>query len=168
MTAPHLFPIFVRQGESRARFKVGYINLKGDVVVAPVYDDGTRFYEGLASVRVRNRWGIIDTSGGFVIQPGLLSWCRFHEGLAAVSVKGTWGIIDRTGSFVMRPRYDHLESFREGRAVFRIGKFEERQTWRYGYLDRSGSEEIPAVFHKAYGFSEGLAAAKVANLMGLH
>jgi hypothetical protein len=48
----------------------------------------------------------------------------------------------------------------------RVGKFEERLKWRYGYLDKSGSEVIPAVFHSAYGFSEGLAAAKVGNLWG--
>jgi len=30
-----LFPIFVRQGRSRTRFKVGYINQTGDVVIDP-------------------------------------------------------------------------------------------------------------------------------------
>lgn len=166
MTYPHLFPIFVRQGRSGTSFKVGYINHQGNVAVDPVFDEGTRFYEGLASVKSRNRWGVIDTSGEFVIQPGLSGRCRFHEGLACISVKGTWGIIDRTGKFVLQPKYAHLESFREGRAVFRVGEFQHRERWRYGYLDASGFEVIPAVYHNAYGFSECLAAAKVGNLWG--
>lgn len=37
---------------------------------------------------------------------------------------------------------------------------------RYGFLDRSGSEIIPPVFHDAKDFSEGLAAARVGSLWG--
>jgi WG containing repeat len=166
MTELHLFPIFVRQGRSKAHFKVGYINQSGSVVVDPIYDEGTCFREGLASVRVRSRWGIINTSGEFVVAPKSMGWCRFQDGLSAISVKGTWGIIDRTGNFVLKPKYDYLESFSQGRAVFRVGKFQERQRWRYGYLDKTGSEVTPAVFHNAHGFSEGLAAAKLGDLWG--
>jgi hypothetical protein len=166
MIATSLFPIFLRQGGSRTRFKVGYINHEGNVVVDPIYDEGTRFYEGLASVRVRNHWGVINTSGELVIQPASWGWCRFRDGVANISVRGKWGIIDRAGNFVLQPKYDYLESFEEGRAVFRVGNFQERQSWRYGYLDRNGAEVIPPVFHSAYGFSECLAAAKVGNLWG--
>ena len=161
-----LFPIFVRQGKSRTRFKVGYINGKGEVVVAPIFDEGTRFYEGLAAVRVKSRWGVIDAKGDFVIQPRLWGWCRFREEIACISVKGKWGIIDRAGNFVLQPKYDYLEDFRKGRAVFRVGEFQERQRWRYGYLDRNGSEAIPAKLHGAEAFSEGLAAVKLVNLWG--
>ena len=82
-------------------------------------------------------------------------------------MKGTWGIIDRSGNFILKPKYDYLGSFREGRAVFRVGKFEERHNrCRYGYLDKNGAEAVPAVFHYACSFSETLAAAKVGNLWG--
>jgi WG containing repeat len=163
MTTTHLFPIFVRQGKSRTRFKVGYIDHKGKVVIDPIFDEGTRFYEELAAVRVENRWGVINASGDFVIQPRPWAWCRFREGLASISVKGKWGIIDRNGNFVVEPRYDYLEPFREGVAAFKIGEGEKA---RYGFLDKSGTDVIPAKFHDAKGFSEGLAAVKVANLWG--
>jgi hypothetical protein len=83
--------------------------------------------------------------------------------LAVVAVKGKWGVIDKSGSFVVKPTYSHLESFREGRAVFRAGT---PNGARYGFLDKNGVEVIPAIFRDARSFSEGLAAAKIGDLWG--
>ncbi len=161
-----LFPIFVRQSRAKTRFKVGYIDKEGKVVIDPIFEQGTRFHEGLAVVEIKNRWGAISASGDFVIEPASWYLGRFHHGLANVSVKDKWGIIDRTGNFVVQPKYDYLESFQEERAVFRVGMFQERRSWQYGYLDTTGAEIVPAVFHDANAFSEGLAAAKVGSLWG--
>jgi hypothetical protein len=158
-----LFPIFVRQGRSRRRFKVGYINQTGNVVIDPKFDDGTNFYEQLASVKVGNRWSIINFAGDFLIQSSKWGWCRFHEGLASISVKGKWGIIDRRGEFVVTPRYEYIGPYRDGLALFGLGEGNHR---RYGFLNKNGSEVIPPVFHDAKEFSEGLAAARVGDLWG--
>ncbi len=164
MEDPILYPIFVRQGRSKTRFKLGYMNNRGEGVIDPIFDYGTRFYEGLAAVEVRGRWGVINVSGEFVIQPKPWSYLRFRDGLASVSVKDKWGIVDRTGNFVLHPKYDYLGPVREGFALFKVGEF--RAPGRYGFVDRRGVELTPAVFHDACGFSEGLAAAKVGNLWG--
>src|SRR3954468_18090791 len=137
ITSVLLFPVHVRQGRSRTRFKVGYIDLRGHTVIDPVFDDGTRFYEGLAAVRVKSRWGMISTSGNFVIQPGLPSWCRFRQGLASLGTKtGKWGVIDLKGKFVIQPQFDYVGPFNEGLAVFRIGELTKA---RYGYMDKNGT-----------------------------
>jgi len=158
-----LFPIFVRQGRSRTRFKVGYINQTGNLVIDPKFDEGTNFYEELASVRVGNRWSIINFAGDFLIQSSKWGWCRFHEGLANISVKGKWGIIDRRGEFVVTPRYEYIGPYRDGLALFGLGEGNHR---RYGFLNKNGSEMIPPVFHDAKEFSEGLAAARAGDLWG--
>lgn len=89
-----LFPIFVRQSRSRTRYKVGYIDKQGKVVIEPVFNEGIRFCQGLAAVSVKGRWGIINIKGDFVIQPKLWNWCRFDQGLASVATRnGKWGII---------------------------------------------------------------------------
>src|SRR5258708_1778845 len=164
MTAdPHLFPIFVRQGRSKTRAKVGYIDRDGQVVIDPIYDQGTRFSEGLAAVCLRSRWGVIDANGNFVIKPTLSHWCRFQDGLASLPTKGKWGVIDKRGSFVIPPKYDYLATFKEGLALFRAGEGEKA---RYGFINKNGVEAIPPHFRRSHDFSEGLAAAKVGNLWG--
>jgi hypothetical protein len=159
-----MFPIFVRQGKSGTRFKVGYINQEGQVVIDPIFDEGTRFYEGLAAVKVRNRWGVVDGSGDFVIQPTLWNWCRFRDGLASLASRdGKYGVIDRAGDFVVKPKYDFVGPFKDGVALIKVGEVEKA---RYGFIDKTGVEVIPPKLHGAKNFSEGLAAVKVANLWG--
>jgi WG repeat protein len=160
------FPIYVRQGRSRTRYKVGYINGVGVIVIEPIFDDGARFYEGLAAVKVGRLWGFIDASGDFVIPPTLSGWGRFREGLSITSVgkTGLKAVIDKAGKVVVPPRHQHLNSFHDGLAVFGNGK--GIVPTRFGFLDPSGNEAIPAVFHDAKNFSEGLAATRVGNLWG--
>jgi WG containing repeat len=165
MDIPQLFPIFVPVGKSKTRYRVGYIDPVGKLVINPVFNQGTMFAEGTASVQVKGgRWGVIDTNGNFVIEPKLWNWCRFQDGLAPLATKqGKWGIIEKTGNFVLQSNYDSIGPFDSGRALVRIGEGREA---RFGYIDRAGAEVIPLAFHKARGFSEGLAAVKVVNLWG--
>jgi hypothetical protein len=160
----HLFPIFVRQGRSKTRFKVGYINTKGEEVVAPLFAEGTQFYEGLAAVKVKSRWGVINACGDFVIEPTLWSWCRFRDGLASMANRnGKHGVIDQKGDFIVQPKYDYVGPFEDGLALIRVGEMERA---RYGFIDKAGAEVIPPKLHGAERFSEGLAAVRLINLWG--
>jgi hypothetical protein len=164
-----LFPIFVAQGKSKTRFKVGYISQDGRVVIDPIFEGGTLFYEGLASVRVKGgRWGVINSKGDFVIPPTLWNWCQFQEGLAGLASRtGKWGVIDVAGNQVVDPKYDWFQPFHEGLALVRVGStVHAGDDARYCFIDRTGAETIPVQFHDAWDFSEGLAAVKVADKWG--
>ena len=131
-----LFPIFVRQGKSRARTKVGYIDERGKIQIEPTFDDGTQFYDGLAAVATRGRWGVISLSGDFLIEPILPNYCHFHEEFASLSTnKGKWGVIDSSGTFVIQPTYDYIGPFKEGLALFRVGEYQKA---RYGFPTTPG------------------------------
>lgn len=162
---PKLFPIFVPQGKSKTRYRVGYIDQTGAIAIDPIFSEGTLFSEGMASVQVKGgRWGVIDTNGDFVIQPELWNWCRFKDDLAPLATKkGKWGVIDKSGDSVIQPIYDTIGPFENGLAMVRIGEGKEA---RYGFIDRTGTEVIPLHFHKAKHFSQGLAAVRVADLWG--
>jgi hypothetical protein len=90
----------------RVKDKYGYINERGEEVIAPRFDDAWRFANGLAAVKAEGKYGYIDEQGKIVIPP---RFARVHNfaanGLAVASVefdmrahvrtgaKGKWGYI---------------------------------------------------------------------------
>lgn len=79
----------------RIKGKYGYINCAGNIAIAPQFDIGGEFREGLASVRVGDEWGFIDKTGKMVIAPRFRNVWGFSEGLAFVAETGSsyWGVI---------------------------------------------------------------------------
>jgi hypothetical protein len=51
MKDPALYPIFVHQGRSKTRFKVGYINYEGEVVVDAILTLGLGSTKGSLQLR---------------------------------------------------------------------------------------------------------------------
>jgi len=154
-----LFPIFVREGRSRKKFKAGYINNNGEVVVPAAFDYGYPFREGLASFRKGDLWGAIDCQGNVVIPPCSGQPLVFTEKLAEFSSRAKCGVLNTAGQVLVAPCYRSISHYSGGMACFGSGE-------RYGYIDNFGTEAIPANFEDARPFSEGLAAVKVAQRWG--
>jgi hypothetical protein len=75
----------VREGRSRRRYKAGYINCVGEIVIPTTFEEAYPFRNGLASVKKGDRWGAIDSSGDLVISPTFGGPLIFSEGLAEFS-----------------------------------------------------------------------------------
>jgi len=161
-----LYPIYVREGRSRTKYKVGYINAKGDIVVPPVYQEGMPFYNGHAAVQLADRWGTIDTNGQLIIQPTFSGPLTFKEGLSEFSGSGyKRGVIDTLGNIIIFPRPGYISHFSDGLACFRDRDVTKSDAL-YGFVDRTGNQVIPPFFEDARGFSEGLAAVKMNGKWG--
>lgn len=124
----------------------------------PRFGAGQEFSEDRAAVMIAGRggpahWGYIDPGGKLVIEARFLQARPFSEGLAAVKDGvGRAGYLKRDGRWAIPPAFfEEADDFREGRARVRINGF-------HGYIDSSGSLLIPARYHRASTFSEGLAA----------
>ena len=130
--------------------KIGYINASGTLVVPLQYDDGGRFREGLAAVKVGSLWGYIDGTGTMVIQPQFDDVAPFSEGLAAVKAGSVWGYVDGSGQMAIKPQFDDASSFSEGLAAVQVGSL-------WGYIDATGTLAIQPSFGRAFRFSGGRA-----------
>src|SRR5580658_9226273 len=115
-----LNPILVRRGNSKQQSRVGYVDRNGTVVIAPVFDDGTYFYDGFAAVQIKNKWGFIDSSGTIRISPRFDSPGYFDSGVASVTTGSghEYGVIDISGAYVLAPKRQEIGRFSEEMAWF--------------------------------------------------
>jgi WG containing repeat len=159
-----LFPIFVREGRSRKRYKAGYIDRVGNIVIPPAFQDAYPFRNGVATVRQNGLWGAIDPNGELVIPTKYTGPLIFTEGLASFSaghINAPYqaGVMSFTGEILIKPKYRSISHFSGGLACVYTGEL-------YGYIDRSGNQIIPPFFEDARNFSEGLAAVKMNGAWG--
>ena len=97
--------------------KYGYIDLEGDMVIAPQFDDVSFFSEGLSRVETKHgRKFFINKKGEKVLEPLFDDFGDFSDGLAWVEKRGKYGFIDKVGKVVIEPQFDHLGYFRDGYA----------------------------------------------------
>lgn len=142
--------------------KWGYLNSKGEEVIAPKYDKCDEFTsEGLAHVfdEGKKQHGFINTKGEF-IQPKTIcdNLESYSNGLARAKVKGKWGYLDVDGNLAIPAKYDKATDFKQSHATASIGD-------KYFVLDTKGTE-IPVQGEgivEVKRFSEKLAPFKTAN-----
>ncbi len=89
--------------------KYGFMNAKGEVVIPPIYDYATSFYEGIACVGKidesgDNRYGGINTDGILVIPCVYEDTFYFEGGIALVEKDNQVGLIDVYGNSTFLPK----------------------------------------------------------------
>ncbi|ANY70960.1 hypothetical protein BBD42_24240 [Paenibacillus sp. BIHB 4019] len=141
--------------------KWGYIDAKGSFVIAPQFSSADAFQpNGLAVVQLGNHSGLIDMSGAFRIRPIYDFIGPFTEGRAVVIDSAGFKIIDERGNVLTTKAYSYISAFSDERAMFYVMN-EADSSSKYGYLDRKGTEVIPAQFESAGDFAKGKAVVKL-------
>lgn len=86
------FPQELLPRQSVENHKYGYVDGKGNFVIAPAFEYATRFSGDYAVIREKGRFGYIDRSGKVVIEPVYYKTGGFSEGLFRVQQEenGPW------------------------------------------------------------------------------
>ncbi|RYY97432.1 MAG: WG repeat-containing protein [Chitinophagaceae bacterium] len=153
--------------------KLGFIDKSGRVVIAPRYEyigfhnGNPAFVKGVTAARLDGKWGVIDRAGKVLVPFRYDLIYGMSDGMAFVQC-GTkahnisFGFVNERGEEVVPcGTYPRIEAFSEGLAAVKVsGNLTEKDTDRWGFVDRTGKLVIPGSFQHAYSFSGGFANVK--------
>jgi hypothetical protein len=150
--------------------KWGFIDKRGQFVIKAIYEEVSRFSEGLAFASTGKELGYINKSGQMVVKvPTEYDGGDFSEGLACFSEPSRIGFVDAAG----KRHYAHTVTDESGRRRIRLPSssegtssdewtpFVERGKW--GYVDTAGKQAISARFFDACEFSCGRAQVSLSE-----
>ncbi len=152
--------------------KYGYFDLEGKIAINPQFSEASAFREDLALVKLSNdngeegKWGFIDMKGKMVINAIYKSATVFQEGIAwVISDNSSPSAIDKSGEikFTMKDAQE-VKLFSDGLAAFSVVDTTSVTKVKWGFVNKSGNQEINPQFQIVGRFKEGKCA--VANKEG--
>jgi hypothetical protein len=138
------------QGEGLLAFqkeqdgKLGYIDLKGNVIIEPKFTGALSFKDGRAPVNIaedyQNKYGLIDRKGNFVIKPEYNDINLIGEGRVSIGksidpekpfIGSKYAVADINGNFLTDFIYNSVENYDKGLASV----YDNKNTF---FIDRTG------------------------------
>ena len=128
----------------------GYINMAGEIILSPAYEEAWGFTLDIAAVKVPSGdslggfYGYIDRRGEWFIPARYAGARPFSESLAAVQLEldGRWGYINPGGDVIIGLDWDEAWDFNEGLAkvALMVGSDEDTgPIYAYAYIDTEGN-----------------------------
>ncbi len=141
----------------------GYINLQGEYIINPQFDEAFPFFGGQALVKKGDKYGYINKEGKYTINPQYTDATSFSDGVAWVTRKGSAPIlINKKGEELLSCKEaEECYRFSEGLALVCVR--DEHGNKRYGFIDRKGVYQVQPKYGEAYDFSEGMAYVATAD-----
>jgi len=127
--------------------RLGYMDVCGNVRIAPKYEAADLFSDGLAAVKDCGAWGYINSVGETVIPFRYKEAGPFDGGTAAVRCGNGYGVIDQRGQFLVPPVYESAAPFSHGLSLVLLHD-------KYGYVTAENKVAIPFLYDDSSGFDE--------------
>ena len=144
---------------ARKNGKIGFIDLKGNWTILPIYDKAKAFSKNLAPVCVGSKWGYINPKAEFVIPPTYNDAEVFSSnGLAPIKEKN-WGFINESGKLVIPTQYGItanaiIAMFLKQDKGFIDGVARVKNEGKWGFLKPDGTVLANQWFENAELFSQ--------------
>jgi hypothetical protein len=89
--------------------RIGFMDLKGEIVIPPIFDGADFFLDGRVRVSRNKRWGFIDANGKLALEPKYEELGVLWAFPMPAKIDGRWGLIDATGEWLVKPAYEALQ-----------------------------------------------------------
>ena len=188
--------LIIYQEDVEGKKLKGVANLKGKIIVKPIYEEIYSLDREFYTVKKNNKWGFIDKTGKETI-PIIYNMVGFNinDNLIPVQKGNKWGFINRKNEQKIPFDYDEAYAFKDNLAFVKKGNFYgcinkynkivvdialEKTKFpfftnklalftkegRYGFINRKGKIQIPAIYEVAYPFTNGMAQVMLHGKVG--
>jgi hypothetical protein len=100
--------------------KFGFVDARGNLVIANRYDSVADFKDGLAPVKLIGKWGFLNKQDQLIIQPNYENVSPFYQGFSIVKRNGKTGVINTAGKPVLDVKYESIQRLPDGKFLFKI------------------------------------------------
>ena len=158
-----LWPAQVANGE-----KWGYIDAKGNMTIAPQYDEANLFSCGRAVAWIGDKATILDEKGNFLTTPSF-DYCNtyfIHDYLTILMETSTgyaYGLMDKKGNFTLQPSFYRIGSMGDNGLAYAMMSAKDE---KYGYIDATGKFVINAMYDGVGVFTDGVAVVRMGDKWG--
>jgi hypothetical protein len=130
--------------------KFGVIDPKGKLLLKPVYDSITYFFNRFLRIEVGGLYGLVDRDFNIVLKPTYDEIGEFVGDIAILKHKDKYGCINSKMELKVKPTYDRI--------YFQQEEFlRTTLNGKWGFLDDKCNVLSKAIFDYAYDFSNGYA-----------
>lgn len=130
-----------------ANDSIGFINVQGAMAIAPTYSDAGDFSGGFAWVKREDLFGLIDQTGKQILPFAYEKLTPVGNGSYLFRQNRKEGLIEVTGKIILPANYKKLKPFTSnGLAAARADEL-------YGYLNRTGTWQLPPAYLQAGDFA---------------
>ena len=140
----------------------GYIDNKGNFVIAPMFDDVEGFSCGYARVLMGEDYKFINTKGQFQTTPSF-DWAEsFYNGYAVVGLDENCGLMKKSFDMTIQPYFYRLNGMGDNGLI----AAKRTNDGKYEYVDAKGDTKIAAMYDGADSFQDGVAIIVLGNKFG--
>jgi len=167
MTHPHFANLHWIHNKSNQAYsivqninnKFGVINQKGDLLLKPIYDSITYFFDGFMRIQIGDKYGLVDKDFNIALKPIYNHINEFTDGIAIIQQNNKYGCINRDMTLKAKPVYDRI--------YFQQEEFlRTTLNGKWGYLDNQCNVLAKPIFDYAYDFSNKVAKVILDNKLG--
>jgi len=141
--------------------KYGIISRDNKMLVKPIYDSISKFFNGFALIKVDNKYGFLDKEFNVVQKPIFKDAREFLADVTFVqsTADGKWGCITKDMDLKINAKYDEIYNLYNGFARVKNGD-------KWGFINDKCEVVVEPKYEYVYDFSKGYAKVVKNNLIG--